>query len=328
MSWINILPRYRINKLFHRIRNMQEQPAKWEWKVLILIIIGILVIIGLIWYSYQLSSRGAVTTRTEGFAGEAVTSSTQPNTSSTKPKTYSELANELNENRKNLLAISNVQNQALVNIDPDVTKYIQQDNIFTPELKQRLDTSFDIQFSQKLQDTELQDLQGQLETLKQKMSKLSQLPSNYMLKNLGGSAFSMLGTPNDFSLRINPSEARCLGFSSYGISNPMNSDSLSPEYKSSTSVQCDVGGGDKTQRFKLTEINNNQDFNKLVGDTHEVPVYYTLNNYPFMVAQPVNGTLRDDGMLKECITFDNSGLSVEPCTGAETQRWHTYSVNE
>jgi hypothetical protein len=310
MSWINIIPRYRINKLFHRIRNMQEQPAKWEWKVLILIIIGILVIIGLIWYSYQLSSRSALTTRTEGF------------------KTYSELVNELNQNRTNLLKISNVQNQALVDIDPDVTKYIQADNIFTTELEQRLNTSFDIQFSQKLQDTELQDLQGQLETLKQKMSKLPPVPSNYMLKNLGGSAFSMLGTPNDFSLRINPNEARCLGFSSYGISNPMNPDSLSPEYKSSTSIQCDAGGGDKTQRFKLTEIKNNQDFNRLVGDTHEVPDYYTLNNYPFMVAQPVNGTLREDGMLNECITFDNSGLSVEACTGAETQRWHTYSMNE
>lgn len=295
---------------------MQEQPAKWEWKVLVLIIIGILVIIGIIWYSYWLINRSTVV-MTEGF-----------NTSTTRPKTYAELVNELNQNRNDILSIANVQNQALVDIDPDVTKYIQTDNIFTPELKQRLDTSFDIQFSQKLQDTELQDLQGQLETLKKKMSNLPQVPTNYMLKNLGGSAFSMLGTPNDFSLRINPKEARCLGFSSYGISNTDNPDSPAPLYKSATSIQCDVGGGDKSQRFKLTEIKSNRDFNKLVGDVYAVPDYYTLNNYPFMVAQPVNGTLRTDGMLGECITFDNSGLSVEPCNGGENQRWHTYSVNE
>ncbi len=280
-------------------------PSHWEWKAFWVIVLGIIVISGLIWYSYRLTNRGA---KTEGF------------------KTYSELANELNENRTDLLNISKNQNQIILDVDPDVTKYISADSIFPEELKQRLNTNFDIRFSQKLQDTEIQDLQGQLDALKLKMSKLPPSPTKYILKNLGGSAFDMLGTPNDFSLRMDPNAARCLGFSLSGI-RELGENNKDGVYKSSLDVQCDAGGLDKTQRFKLTEITDNLQFNKLVGDAYSVPEYYTLNTYPFMVAQPVNGTLRPDGMINECITFDNSGLSVEPCTGNDTQKWHTYSVN-
>ena len=280
-------------------------PSTWEWKTFWAIIIAILVIAGLIWYSYRLTNRGA---RPEGF------------------KTYGDLATELNKNRADLLSISKNQNQVILDVDPDVTKYISADNIFPEELKQRLNTNFDIRFSQKLQDTEIQDLQGQLDALKQKMAKLPPAPTKYILKNLGGSAFSMLGSPNDFSLRIDPNTAKCLGFSLSGIREP-GKNNKAGVYNSALNLQCDTGGLDKTQRFKLTEINDNSGFNKLVGDAYSVPEYYTLNSYPFMVAQPANGTLRPDGMINECITFDNSGLSVEPCTGSDTQRWHTYTVN-
>jgi plasmid maintenance system antidote protein VapI len=292
---------------------MVEPPAKWEWKVFILIIICLLVIIGLIWYSYILSNRGQITTGSaEGF------------------KTYADLVTELNANRNDLIAIANVQNQLLVNIDPDVNKYINGANIITPELTDRLNANFDIQFSQKLQDSEIRDLQGRLDALKQKLAKTTKtMPDKYILKSLGGSAFDMLGNPNEFSLRIYPKDARCLSYSSYEMAEAKSGNpSQGRVYNSSGSVQCDAGGADKTQRFKLTEIKNNLDFNNLVGDEYDVPEYYTLNNYPFMVAQPINGTLRENGMLGECITFDNSGLSVEPCNGAENQRWHTYTVNE
>lgn len=279
-------------------------PATWEWKAFWIIIITVLVIAGLIGYSYKLTNRAKL---------EAY-------------QTYSDLANELNKNRDNLLSISKNQNQVTLDVDPNVTKYISASGIFPDELKQRLNTNFDIKFSQKLQDTEIQNLQGELDALKQKMAKLPAMPTKYMLKNLGGSAFSMLGSPNDFSLQINPNSAKCLGFSLSGI-RQLDKDNKDGVYKSALNLQCDAGGLDKTQRFKLTEITNNSDFNRLVGDAYSVPAYYTLNTYPFMVAQPVNGTLREDGMINECITFDNSGLSVEPCTGTETQRWHTYSTN-
>lgn len=279
-------------------------PATWEWNAFWIIIITVLVIAGLIGYSYKLTNRAKL---------EAY-------------QTYSDLANELNKNRDNLLSISKNQNQVTLDVDPNVTKYISASGIFPDELKQRLNTNFDIKFSQKLQDTEIQNLQGELDALKQKMAKLPAMPTKYMLKNLGGSAFSMLGSPNDFSLQINPNSAKCLGFSLSGI-RQLDKDNKDGVYKSALNLQCDAGGLDKTQRFKLTEITNNSDFNRLVGDAYSVPAYYTLNTYPFMVAQPVNGTLREDGMINECITFDNSGLSVEPCTGTETQRWHTYSTN-
>jgi len=279
-------------------------PEKWEWKAFWIIIVIILIIAGLIGYSYTLTNRAKI----EAF------------------KTYNVLANELNDNRADLVSIINNQNQTILDVDPDVTKYISADDIFPEELQQRLKTNFDIRFSQKLQDTEIKSLQSDLDTLKQKLAKIPPVPSKYMLKNLGGSAFNMLGSPNDFSLQINPTVAKCLGFSLSGIHESDNNiqDGV---YKSATNLQCDLGGQDKNQRFKLTTINNNMDFNRLVGDTYSVPAYYTLNTYPFMVAQPVNGTLRADGMINECITFDNSGLSVEPCTGTETQRWHAYSVN-
>lgn len=290
------------------VENTREQiPAQWEWKILCVTIMVILAIIGLICYSYYLTNRtgkGSV----EGFQ-----------------TTYDELAAELNANRNNLLNIVKNQNQVALDVDPDVTKYINASNIFPEELKQRLNTNFDIRFSQRLQDEDIKNLNNELNNLKQKMAKIQPVPSKYILKSLGGSAFNMLGSPNDFSLQNAPHAAKCLGFSLSGM---RETDALDKGvYKSAISLQCDEGGRDKTQRFKLTEINNNTEYNRLVGDIYSVPDYYTLNTYPFMVAQPVNGTLRADGMINECITFDNSGLSVEPCTGNDTQRWHTYSVN-
>lgn len=291
-----------------------NQSNGWELKTFGFAVIVIVIIIGCIWYSYRLTNRAAIQMSSEGF------------------KTYGELVAELNNNRTAIMNIKQLQNQKLIDIDPNVNKYINAEAIFSDELKDRLSNDFDIRFSQELQDTDIKDLQSQLDVLKQKMSKLPPIPTRYKLKSLGGSAFNMLGAPNDFSLQINPIEAQCLSFSPLGYNNPSATTNtlrgIEKTYESSGNVQCDISGADKQQRFKLTEINNNQEFNKLVGDLYSVPDYYNLNNYPFLVAQPVDGQLRADGMLGECITFDNSGLSVEPCTGKESQRWHTYTVSD
>ena len=287
----------------------------WELKALIIAGIIIFIILLLITYSYKLTNNAIVAVK-DGF------------------KTYGELIDELNANRIALMNIKSAQSQKILDIDPNVSKYISADAVFPDELKNKLNADFDIRFSQQLQDADINDLNRQLTELKQKTSNLPVAPTKYMLKNLGGSAFNMLGTPNDFSLQINPNNAKCLSFSQYGINNPeiitgvgINGTGSEQLYKSAADVQCDIGGSDKTQRFKVSEITNNNDFNKLVGETYAVPPYYTLNNYPFMVAQPVDGTIMSSGMIKECITFDESGLSVEPCTGTESQRWHTYPVN-
>lgn len=287
----------------------------WELKALIMAGVVILVILLLIAYSYKLTNEPGMAVK-DGF------------------KTYGELADELNATRTALMNIKQAQNQKILDIDPNVGKYINTDAVFPDELKNKLNADFNIRFSQQLQDADINDLNRQLSELKQKTSNLPVAPTKYMLKNLGGSAFNMLGTPNDFSLQINPNNAKCLSFSKYGINNPeiltgvgINGTGTEKLYKSAADVQCDAGGSDKEQRFKLSEITNNADFNKLVGETYAVPPYYSLNNYPFMVAQPVDGTILPSGMIKECITFDESGLSVEPCNGSDTQRWHTYPVN-
>ena len=298
------------------INNNGNTAQFWELKALVIAGIIILVILLLIAYSYKLTNNTLSSTVKDGF------------------KTYGELADELNATRTALMNIKSAQNQRILDIDPDVSKYIDADAVFPDELKNKLSADFDIRFSQQLQDADINDLNRQLFELKQKTANLPAAPTKYILKNLGGPAFNMLGTPNDFSLQINPSNAKCLSFSQYGINNPeiitgigINRTGTEQLYKSAADVQCDIGGSDKTQRFKLSEITNNKDFNKLVGETYAVPPYYTLNNYPFMVAQPIDGTIMPAGMIKECITFDNSGLSVEPCNGSDTQRWHTYPVN-
>lgn len=281
---------------------------KWEIKSIVVIIISILVICSIIWYSYYLTgqrNRMSNFNNVESF------------------KSYADLQNELNSTRQALLDIKSVQQQKLLNINPDVNS-IDPEQVFSPELQNRLDRNFDIRFSQKLQDTEIVDLQSQLDILKQKMSKLPPAPTNYMLKSLGGSSFAMLGDSSEFSLKTSPNSAMCLGFNRYGLNNPNEKDNV---YYTSDARQCDKGDSDKYQKFKLTEIRNNSDFNKMAGPAYEVPEYYNLNNYPFYIAQPIEGTLRQDGTLSECITFDNSGLSVEPCNGNESQRWHIYSVN-
>jgi hypothetical protein len=298
------------------INNNGNSTGFWEVKVLLIAGVIILVILLLIAYSYKLTNNTLPTAGKDGF------------------KTYGELADELNATRTALMNIKSAQNQKILDIDTNVGKYIDGDVIFPDELKDKLIADFDVRFSQQLQDADITDLNRQLDELRKKTVNLPAAPTKYMLKNLGGSAFNMLGTPNDFSLQINPSNAKCLSFSQYGINNPetitgvgINGTGTEQLYKSAGDVQCDIGGSNKSQRFKLSEITSNQDFNKLVGETYAVPPYYTLNNYPFMVAQPIDGTVMPSGMIKECITFDNSGLSVEPCNGSETQRWHTYPVN-
>ena len=150
----------------------------WELKTLGLALLVIVLIIICICYSYKLTNRGPP----EGF------------------KTYGELVNELNANRTAIMNIKQLQQQKLVDIDPNVDKYITASAIFPDELKDKLAVDFDIRFSQQLQDTDIKDLQNQLDVLKQKLTKLPPAPTKYMLKSLGGSAFNMLGTPNDFSL--------------------------------------------------------------------------------------------------------------------------------
>lgn len=277
----------------------------WELKTAGVILVGIIAIIIIIWYSYVLSNKKQ--SMPEGFT-----------------TTYDSLVNRLNANRTNMIEINDAISQELVSVDPNASKYIDANKILTKDIKDSINSDFDIRFSQKLQDADLAQLNNSLNQLKLKMANLPATPTQYMLKNLGGAAFDMLGTPNDFSLRINPNEAKCLGFSPNDISIPNPTDNI---YYSALSRQCDIGGSDKLQRFKLTQIKNNDDFNKLVGDLRSVPSYYNMNNYPFMVAQPVSGNIRQNGMLSECITFDNSGLSVEPCNGSENQRWHPYTVN-
>lgn len=271
------------------------------------ILLGIAMITGCIIYSYRLFGSSTI---------ERFTAST-----------YADLIPILNNVKPSLEAIRRAQNLEIpYPREPNVTKYINADDITVEDSIDTVRATFDVDFSQKLQDADLQELEAELLALKKKAAEInidSNEASQTGIKHLSGTKLITypgsgapvvdLTDPNtyrNFNIGVNSASGYCIVNKPFA--QPMDVNGIRQK-ESIAQVQCNLA--DPMQWFSAKQVNSNAELNKLLPVEKQIPGEYTLINYPFSVVQPNNGT------GKECLTLNEDGLSVEPCNGSTDQRF-------
>jgi len=271
------------------------------------ILLGIAMIVGCILYSYRL------------FGDKVIERYT----------TYADLVPILNKVKQPLEAIRRAQNLEIPFPEtPDVTKYISpEDDIKISESINNVNATFDLDFSQQLQNADLQELEAELLALRKKAAEINPDDPNTRprsgIKHLSGTKLITypgsgapvvdLANPNtyrNFNIGVNSESGYCIV--NQPFARPVEVNGIRQK-DSIAQVQCNLA--DSTQWFSAKQINSNADLNKLLPVEKQIPAEYTLINYPFAVVQPNNGS------GKECLTLNEDGLSVEPCNGSTDQRF-------
>ena len=78
---------------------------------------------------------------------------------------------------------------------------------------------------------------------------------------------------------------------------------------------------DKEQQFRITKINNLDEYNDLLAQNIQplIPDTHTNIIYPFYILQPIAS--------EKCVTIKNDGLSIEPCSEENFIRFNGYMDN-
>lgn len=275
------------------------------------ILLGLVMIVGCIIYSYQLFKTSA----TERFT------------------TYADLVPILNRVKHPLEAIRRAQTLEIpYPNEPNITRYIKADDIKVDESIKNVNATFDLDFSQKLQNADLQELETELIELRQKADKLEnegvKSPATG-IKHISGTKLQTypgsnakvggLADPNsyrNFNIGIADSSGYCVVNMPFA---PVTNVNGIRQKDSVAQVQCNLA--DTNQWFSTKQVTSNPELNKLLPIEKQIPAEYTLINYPFSVVQPNNGT----GM--ECLTLNADGLSIEPCNGSTDQRFAIVTSN-
>lgn len=273
------------------------------------ILLGIAMIIGCILYSYRLFSASVI----ERFQSREIT--------------YADLIPILNTVKQPLEAIRRAQNLEIPYPNtPNIAKYINsEEDIKIDKSIDNVNATFDLDFSQQLQNADLQELEAELLTLKEKASKITQDEPNKQsgIKHLSGTKLITypgsgapvvdLAEPNtyrNFNIGVNSAGGYCIV--NQPFAQPVEVNGIRQK-DSIAQVQCNLA--DPMQWFSAKQVNSNAELNNLLPDEKKIPGEYTLINYPFAVVQPNNGT------GKECLTLNEDGLSIEPCNGSTDQRF-------
>ncbi len=268
------------------------------------ILLGITLIVGCIIYSYRLFGNTVI----ERFQ--------------TLPK-YSDLVPILNKVKLPLEAMRRAQNLEIP-VNPTITNYITSDDIKQDGTITNVRATFDLDFSQKLQDADLQELEAELLELKKKAGGLVTDSTSAItgIKHISGSKLQIypgtksaggLSSPNsylNFNIGVDKNSGYCVVNQPFAPAVEVNG---IRQQDSIAQVQCNLA--DSSQWFSAKPVTSNSELNKLLPVEKQIPAEYTLINYPFSVVQPNNGT------GKECLTLNEDGLSVEPCNGSTDQRF-------
>lgn len=273
------------------------------------ILLGITLIVGCIIYSYRLFGNTVI----ERFQA------------STTPIAYSDLVPILNKVKGPLETIRRAQNLEIpFPTEPTITNYITSDDIKQDATIKNVNDTFDLDFSQQLQDADLQELETELLKLKQKASGLGTDSTNAItgIKHISGIKLQIypgtksaggLSSSNsylNFNIGVDKDSGYCVVNQPFAPAVEVNG---IRQQDSIAQVQCNLA--DSSQWFSAKPITSNSELNKLLPVEKQIPAEYTLINYPFAVVQPNNGT------GKECLTLNADGLSVEPCNGSIDQRF-------
>lgn len=276
------------------------------------ILLGITLIVGCIIYSYRLFGNIVI----ERFQ--------------TTPTKYSDLVPILNKVKAPLEAIRRAQNLEIPFAEkPIITNYITSEDIKQDNTITNVNATFELDFSQKLQDADLQELEAELLELKKKAGGLGADTTSGMtgIKHISGSKLPIysgsnasrgLANPNNylnFNIGVDKNTGYCVVNQPFAQEVEINGIN---QKDSIAKVQCNLA--DSSQWFSAKPITSNSELNKLLPTEKQIPAEYTLINYPFAVVQPNNGT------GKECLTLNPDGLSIEPCNGSTDQRFAVLSA--
>ena len=241
--------------------------------------------------------------------------------------TYAELVPILNKVKQPLEAIRRAQNLEIPYPEtPNVTKYIAASDITVDDSISKVNATFDLDFSQQLQNADLQELEAELLELRKKAAEINpesdkalqtgikHMTGTKLITYPGSNAMAGgLADPNtylNFNIGVDSTNGYCVVNQPYAQTVDANG---IRQKDSIAQVQCNLA--DSAQWFSAKQINSNAELNKLLPIEKQIPAEYILINYPFAVVQPNNGS------GKECLTLNADGLSVEPCNGSTDQRF-------
>jgi hypothetical protein len=247
------------------------------------------------------------------------------------PTKYSDLVPILNKVKGPLEAIRRSQNLEIpFPTTPTITDYITKDDITQQITIDNVNATFELDFSQQLQDTDLQELEAELLELKKKASGLDSSVDKQPVTGIkhisgtklpvypGSNSVGGLASPNsylNFNIGLDNNSGYCVVNQPFASAVEVNG---IRQQDSIAQVQCNLA--DSSQWFSAKPITSNSELNKLLPVEKQIPAEYTLINYPFSVVQPNNGT------GKECLTLNPDGLSIEPCNGSTDQRFAVLSA--
>ena len=234
----------------------------------------------------------------------------------------------MNDIESSLSSVLNLQSQNYNNelSDENITNIL---NELKDEFNQKnIISESVIDISQKLQDKDIEKLQNEIQNIKTTITKPE---SNYVKHISTGKVFEILNDPNNNNqyLEVNKDLNLCLS----NEHNKLTDDSIQTMIDGKKEVEninlehCDFDS-DKQYIYLSNKIENpdNSDFNNELH--HSIKQYGSLsensklNNYPFYHLYPED--YDKDQKLKNkkyCLTLDNDHLSIEKCSGKNSQRF-------
>lgn len=249
----------------------------------------------------------------------------------------------VNSNKTYINNILRLMKQKYPNVDSTLSNYGLTDpnsNIDSP-LKldsTNIDSEYQIKFIQELQDREIANLESNLVELKKILPTKPLVYDSNKVKSVKhiptGKLFGILKNPNQLgqqiSIIIDPKNATCLK----KITPPANTKE-GELIKNIDLTACDYNPLASGQKFMIETVNDNSQFNEMLApeekERYSVSSNYGFGVYPFSViksAKPISSSAFDTHIPStECITLDESGLSIEPCTGKESQRFTPMDIS-
>lgn len=192
----------------------------------------------------------------------------------------------------------------------------------------KINKGLQVGFMQELQNTEIETLKTRLEQVikegretgvlvdADKTGKasgrdgrrLKHISSGVVFSTIWRGIGSLTDASTGFGVILDKSRGTCLKYINNNSKDGNNIDIIG----------CDFNPDMKSQRFRIRKIANNDTFNRALHPDYKmyaIPEYNTLNAYPYYIITPMDG----DGTM--CLTIDDEGISIEPCTNAISQRF-------
>lgn len=199
---------------------------------------------------------------------------------------------------------------------------------------------FTINFYQQLQDREIEDLDSKYKDIKIQLDNLGLIKNdknyNYIKHNISGIKLRILNynskiANSNFNIMFDTNNSMCLEYTAIHpdvvkatpLHKTINNVNAVPCDKSVliNSLSANVREKILQQKFKFKLISNNDDYNNSLHSNYyafKVPDYYQLNNYPYVLVYPDNNVDYDNNYT---LTIYNGNMSVEPCSGADNQKF-------